>query len=226
LLLAAPGRDHVQRRLFGSRIERPAQHLAVNGDDTLAGFGEAGDEALEAGAELVGVEAEQPAERVVTGRAALELQEAAKEVDLARGEFGHVDAVLAAVRTEQSAMTNISSRSCRAALPVRGSVRSAKQARKPPMVFPLRRSTAGRIDFGDRQQARPRRCQAISKCDSPGCAPLPLTRAMFHAVQHTDPRRFRGSEYWLRRRENSLLNSLTHFARTPILPAFPDQTGS
>jgi hypothetical protein len=34
LLLAAPGRDHVQRRLFGSRIERPAQHLAVNGDDT------------------------------------------------------------------------------------------------------------------------------------------------------------------------------------------------
>jgi len=87
----------VQRRLFGSRIERPAQHLAVNGDDTLAGFGEAGHEALEAGAERVRVEqAEQPAERVVTGRAVLELRGAAQEVDLARGEFGHVGAVLAA----------------------------------------------------------------------------------------------------------------------------------
>jgi len=63
----------------------------------LAGFGEAGHEALEAGAELVRVErAEQPAERVVTGRAVLELQEAVQEVDLARGEFGHVAAVLAA----------------------------------------------------------------------------------------------------------------------------------
>ena len=40
------------------------------------------------------------------------------------------------VSTEQSAMTNISSRSCRAALPVRGSVRSAKQAAKPAIVFP------------------------------------------------------------------------------------------
>ena len=65
-LLAAPGTDHVQGR-FGARgVERPAQNLAVDCDDPLAGRGEAPHEVLKATAKLLRLQrAKHPAERIV-----------------------------------------------------------------------------------------------------------------------------------------------------------------
>ena len=36
--VAAPGADHVQRRTAMRRVERPAQHLAIDGDDARCRF--------------------------------------------------------------------------------------------------------------------------------------------------------------------------------------------
>jgi hypothetical protein len=99
LLLAAPGADHVQRRLVAGPIERTAQHLAVDGDNALDGIGKPPHEALENRAELLGVkQAEQAAEGVVAGQAALQLEEAAQERLLRRREPRHVGRTLAAAQ--------------------------------------------------------------------------------------------------------------------------------
>jgi hypothetical protein len=66
----------VQRRLFARFVERTAQHLAVDRDHTLAGLGKRRHEALKRGPELIGIEtAEQPAERVVARRPALQVED-------------------------------------------------------------------------------------------------------------------------------------------------------
>src|SRR4051794_30530730 len=89
-LIAAPGGDHMQRRLAAGRVERAAQDLAVDRDDTLSGFGEPRHEALKAGAELIGIEqTKDPAERVVARRAMLQGQKTAQERFLVLGELGH-----------------------------------------------------------------------------------------------------------------------------------------
>ena len=53
LLIAAAGRDHVQRRLAARLVERSPHHLAVDRNHPLAALGEARHEPLEAGAKLL-----------------------------------------------------------------------------------------------------------------------------------------------------------------------------
>jgi hypothetical protein len=89
----------VQRRLAAGAIERAAQDLAVDRDDALGGLGETRHEALKAAAELVGIEPTQnPAERIVTGRAVLKVQETAQELPLVLGKLGHVHRSLSATQ--------------------------------------------------------------------------------------------------------------------------------
>jgi Mg2+ and Co2+ transporter CorA len=98
-LLAAPGADHVQRRLGARRVERPAQHLAVDRDDALAGFRKARHEVLKATAKLVRLQrAEHSAERVVRGQAILQNKEFPKERLLLLGKIRHLHAALTAAQ--------------------------------------------------------------------------------------------------------------------------------
>ena len=98
-LLAAPGADHVQRRLAAGMVEGTPQHLAVDGDNALDDFIEPCHEPLEGGTELLRVQhPEQPAEGVVAGRAVLQGEEAAQERLLGDGEQRHVDRALPAAQ--------------------------------------------------------------------------------------------------------------------------------
>src|SRR4051812_501538 len=98
-LVTAPGGDHMQRRFAAGRVERATQDLTVDSNDTLGGFGKPRHEALEAGAELVGIEqAKDPAERVVARRAMLQGQKTAQERFLVLGELGHVHRALPATQ--------------------------------------------------------------------------------------------------------------------------------
>src|SRR3954453_8459915 len=66
------------------------ERRSVDRDDALSGLGEPRHEALEAGAELVGIEQTQhPAERVVARRAMLQAQKTAQERFLVLGKLGH-----------------------------------------------------------------------------------------------------------------------------------------
>jgi hypothetical protein len=95
-LLATPGTDPVQGRFAAGAIERAAQNFAINGHDTLALLGKLRHETLKGGSELFGIElTEQPAERVVTGYAVLQLKEAAQERLFCLCEQRHVDRALA-----------------------------------------------------------------------------------------------------------------------------------
>ena len=78
----------MQRRLAAGALERAG--LAIDRANALCSLGKARHEALKTGAELVGSEPTQdPAERVVTGRAMFQVQETAQELLLVLGKLGH-----------------------------------------------------------------------------------------------------------------------------------------
>ena len=79
-MLAAPGGDHVQRRLATGAVERAAQNLAVDRHNPFALLGETSHEPLKRRPELLRIEhAEKPAERVMAGNAILKPEKPAQE---------------------------------------------------------------------------------------------------------------------------------------------------
>ena len=97
--IAAPGGDHVQRRLAAGAVERAAQNLAVDRHNPFALFGKARHEPLKRRPESFGIEhAEKPAERVVTGHAILKLEEPTQERLLRLREQAHVHRALRAAQ--------------------------------------------------------------------------------------------------------------------------------
>ena len=98
-LIAAPGGDHVERRLAAGLVEGTTQHLAVYGDDAMAGLRKLAHELLEAGAELLRIEeAEHPREGVVARQSLFELQELSKKRFLLPREHRHVRSILPAAQ--------------------------------------------------------------------------------------------------------------------------------
>ena len=160
----------MQRRLAAGPVERAAQHLAVDGDNALIGFGEPCHEPLEDGTELLGVkQAEQAAEGVVAGQAILQLEEATQERLLRYGERRHVGRALTAAQDGaqgdhqqfvQVVQTGIAGprvlQSFKAGdkLVQRGLLRQLRYA-----GVELIASESGKLRFA---------CQGNSKCDSPG----------------------------------------------------------
>ena len=125
----------MKRRLAAGFVEQAAQHLAINRHDTLAGLGKAGHEPLETVAELLGIEqAEQPAERIVARSACSSLRKPRRNSSLAWANSAMSVQSSPPDSTVHSAIISISSRSCRPALPVRGSSKLSKQAEKPSIV--------------------------------------------------------------------------------------------
>ena len=89
-LLAAPGTDHVQRRLAAGAIKGAPENLAIDRHNALNAVRKLRHEPLKHGAELRRIEQpEQPAEGVVTGDALLQLEEAAQERLFRFGKPGH-----------------------------------------------------------------------------------------------------------------------------------------
>ena len=104
-LFAAPGADHVQRRLAAGAIERTAQHLAVDRDNALTVAGELRHEALKRCPELLRIKpAKQPAEGVVAGQTIGKLEETPQEGLFRPGIQPHVDRALAT--TQHAAQGN------------------------------------------------------------------------------------------------------------------------
>ena len=98
-LLAAPGGDHVQRRLATGAVERAAQNLAVDRHNPFALLGETSHEPLKRRPELLRIEhAEKPAERVMAGNAILKPEKPAPERLLRLREKAHVDRALPAAQ--------------------------------------------------------------------------------------------------------------------------------
>ena len=98
-LLAAPGGDHVQRRLATGAVERAAQNLAVDRHNPFALLGETSHEPLKRRPELLRIEhAEKPAERVMAGNAILKPEKPAQERLLRLREKAHVDRALPAAQ--------------------------------------------------------------------------------------------------------------------------------
>src|SRR5271165_4301313 len=98
-LLTAPRADHVQRRLAAGAIERAAQNLAIDGDNTFNLLAKARHEPLKRGAELRRIKlAEQPAERVMAGQPVRQLEEPAQERLLRLREHRHVRRALPAAQ--------------------------------------------------------------------------------------------------------------------------------
>jgi len=98
-LLAAPGADHVQGRFAAGPIKRAAQHLPVNGHNSLALGGKLLHEPLKRGAKLIRIKiAKQPAEGIVTGQTLLQLEEAAQKRLLRLGEQRYIRRSLASAQ--------------------------------------------------------------------------------------------------------------------------------
>jgi hypothetical protein len=134
-----PGGDHVERRLAAGLVEGATQHLAVYGDDALAGLRKLAHQLLEAGAELFRIkEAEHP-------RALRQAQEhrgsaipfrasriAGETLTDSRANSSISEAYCPPHSTVHSAMTMISTRSCRPALEVRADPPNPRN--KPPSL--------------------------------------------------------------------------------------------
>jgi hypothetical protein len=104
-LFAAPGADHVQRRLAAGAIERTAQHLPVDRDNALTVAGELRHEALKRCPELLRIKpAKQSAKSVVAGQAIGKLEETPQEGFLRPGIQPHVDRALST--TQHAAQGN------------------------------------------------------------------------------------------------------------------------
>ena len=120
-LLAAPGADHVQWGGLGGTIERAAENLAIDRHNALALPRKLRHEALEDGAELLGVQhPEQTAERVVAGQPNSRVRTWRRKVSFARTNSAMATAFCPPHKTVQSAMNSSSWKSCRPAVSVSG----------------------------------------------------------------------------------------------------------
>ena len=105
----------------------------------------------QSGAELFRIkEAEHPREGVVARQSLFELQELPKNASFSRANSSISEAYCPPHSTVHSAMTMISTRSYRPALPVRGSAKSSKQTAKPS----IRASNRGVLDATARIDSR------------------------------------------------------------------------
>ena len=119
----------MQRRLAAGAIERTAQHLPVDRDNTLALPGKLRHEALKRYLELLRIQpAKQPAEGVMAGQAIGKLEETPQEGLLRPGIQPMSTAPCPPLSTLHSAITSNSMKSCSAAFPVRGSSNSSQHA--------------------------------------------------------------------------------------------------